>query len=594
MSVLLQLQDATKSYGSQTLLDHASVALKSGDKVGFIGRNGAGKSTLCRILLGQEELDRGEVIRHPNLRVGYLQQHDPFEPGESALDFLMRDSGEPDWKCGEVAAEFEIKGDYLEGPVKELSGGWQTRVKLASLLLHDPNLLVLDEPTNFLDLRTQILLEHFLRHFKAGCLIVSHDRGFLKATCTHTLELSRGELTMYTGNVEKFLEAKAVQREHDERVNAATQAKMKQLERFIDKNRARASTAAQARNKAKQLDRLELIDIEEDETRVRIRVPQVTARKGPALRCEGISIGYPDHVVANDVSFEIDHGSRTAVVGDNGQGKTTLLRTIVGSLSAIDGEPRWGHNCDIGVYAQHVYTSLPQDWTVQQYLESESAVEVTTQQVLDVAGSFLFRGPLIQKPIRVLSGGERARLCLAGLLLSKCNVLILDEPGNHLDVETLEALADALLTYEGTIIFTSHDRHFVRRIASQVIEVKDGHVADYPGDYETYLYRVEKEIDDHEAERTGVPASSGGPAPKAGKPKRKKGSKDPRKQLNKIEKKIATLDEQRQDLQKTFVTLTDAKKAQEVHEQMEALKDEIATLEEEWFELNQELEEDWA
>ncbi|MBL4885966.1 MAG: ABC-F family ATP-binding cassette domain-containing protein, partial [Planctomycetaceae bacterium] len=343
MPVLLQLQDATKSYGSQKLLDHASVSLKSGEKVGFIGRNGAGKSTLCRILLGNEELDSGEIIQHSSLRIGYLQQHDPFQEGESALDFLMRDTGAPDWQCGEVAAEFEIKGDYLEGPVRELSGGWQTRVKLAGLLLQDPNLLVLDEPTNFLDLRTQILLEHFLRHFRGACLIVSHDRGFLKATCTHTLDISRGQLTMYTGNVEKYLEAKAVQKEHDSRVNVATQTKMKQLERFINKNRANANTAAQARNKAKQLDRLEIIDLEGAEATVSIIIPKVEPRQGPALKCKDVTIGYPDHTVAKDIHFEIDHGSRAAVVGDNGQGKTTLLRTIVGSLETLEGEHKWGY-----------------------------------------------------------------------------------------------------------------------------------------------------------------------------------------------------------------------------------------------------------
>ncbi|TWT63005.1 ABC-F family ATP-binding cassette domain-containing protein [Rubinisphaera italica] len=595
MAIILQVQDACKSYGSQALLDHAEVAFKSNEKVGIIGRNGAGKSTLCRILLENEELDRGEIIRHPSLRIGYLQQHDPFEPGESALDFLMRDTGEPDWKCGEVAAEFEIKGDYLEGPVKELSGGWQTRVKLAALLLQDPNLLVLDEPTNFLDLRTQILLEHFLRHFKGGALIVSHDRGFLKATCTHTLEVARGQLTMFTGHVEKFLEAKQVQREHDERVNEATQAKMKQLERFINKNRANANTAAQARNKAKQLDRLELIELEQSESNVRIRVPNVEQRKGVALRCEGVTIGYPDHMVAENVCFEIDHGTRTAVVGDNGQGKTTLLRTLVGSLPTIEGEPKWGYNCELGVYAQHVYTSLPQDWTVKQYLESEAALGVTTQQLLEVAGSFLFRGPLIEKPVKVLSGGERARLCMAGLLLTGCNVLILDEPGNHLDVETLEALADALQNYNGTVIFVSHDRHFVKRVCTQVIEVQDGRVAYYPGDYDSYLYRVEKEIDDHEAERAGgSAAASNDPAPKSGKAKKKRGSKDPRKQLNKIEKKIATLDDERQAIQKKFVTMTDPTEAQKTHEHLESLKAEIATLEEEWLELNEEMSDEWG
>src|SRR3954447_12105138 len=197
MASLLQISKAHKSYGDQVLLDGAEATLSDYVKVGFIGRNGAGKSTLLRVLLGEEELDSGEVIRHPNLRTGYLRQHDPFLPGETVLEFLRRDSGQPDWKCGEVAGRFELKGAALEGPVSRLSGGWQTRVKLAALLLHEPNLLLLDEPTNFLDLRTQILLEHFLRGYRETCLIVSHDRAFLAATCGHTLDLSHGKLTMF-------------------------------------------------------------------------------------------------------------------------------------------------------------------------------------------------------------------------------------------------------------------------------------------------------------------------------------------------------------------------------------------------------------
>src|SRR5262245_28952354 len=190
MASLLQITNAYKSYGDQVLLDGAEATISDNVKLGFIGRNGAGKSTLLRILLGEEELDGGEVIRHPALRLGYLRQHDPFQPGESALDFLQRDSGQPEWKCGEVAGRFELKGTYLTGPISKLSGGWQTRVKLSALLLTEPNLLLLDEPTNFLDVRTQILLEHFLQDFRAGCLIVSHDRAFLSATCSHTLDLS--------------------------------------------------------------------------------------------------------------------------------------------------------------------------------------------------------------------------------------------------------------------------------------------------------------------------------------------------------------------------------------------------------------------
>ncbi len=196
MAVLIQIRNAYKSYGEQVLLEDAEASITENSKVGFVGRNGAGKSTLLRVILGDEELDSGEVIKHPNLRVGYLRQHDPFKANESALDFLIRDSEQPDWKCGEVAGKFELKGEYLNGPVSELSGGWQTRVKLAALLLHEPNLLLLDEPTNFLDLRTQILLEHFLKNLRAGVLVVSHDRAFLRQTCDQTLDLSRGKLTM--------------------------------------------------------------------------------------------------------------------------------------------------------------------------------------------------------------------------------------------------------------------------------------------------------------------------------------------------------------------------------------------------------------
>src|SRR5215470_12265523 len=213
MAVLLQIKNACKNYGHQVLLENAEAAVIDDAKVGFVGRNGAGKSTLLRILLGEEELDRGEVIRHPKLRLGYLRQHDPFLPGETGLAFLMRDSGQPDWKCGEVAGQFELKGAYLEGPVAKLSGGWQTRLKLAALLLHEPNLLLLDEPTNFLDLRTQILLEHFLRGYDEACLIVSHDRAFLGATCTHTLGLSRGKLTLFPGKIDDFLQFQQERRE---------------------------------------------------------------------------------------------------------------------------------------------------------------------------------------------------------------------------------------------------------------------------------------------------------------------------------------------------------------------------------------------
>jgi len=598
MAVMLQIKNAHKSYGDQVLLDGAEATLTDDVKYGFVGRNGAGKSTLLRVLLGEEELDRGEVVRHPKLQIGYLRQHDPFLPGETSLEFLMRDSGQPDWKCGEVAGQFEVKGAYLEGPISKLSGGWQTRVKLAALLLHEPNLLLLDEPTNFLDLRTQILLEHFLRNYQEACLIVSHDRAFLRATCTHTLDLSRGKLTLFPGKIDDFLQFQQERREHDERANAAVLTKRRQLEEFIAKNKARASTATRARSKSKQLERLETVEIPSEEPTATIRAPLVEPRKGPALRCRNLSIGYAEREVAADIDLEIDHGWRAAIVGDNGQGKTTFLRTVVDSLPPLAGEVRWGHGCQIGIYAQHVYTSLPEKQTVLDYLENNAAAGTKTQEILDLAGALLFRGEAVKKRIAVLSGGERARLCLAGLLLSQYNILVLDEPGNHLDVDTVEALAEALLAYKGTVIFTSHDRHFMKRVATCIIEVRDGHVTNYRGDYEAYLYSVNKEIDEGEREQAKGLSK---PPPSAAKSPQKslqssyratrRSEREIRKEMTNIERTIARLDDQKRQTNDKLMTATDPAEALRLHNEVSALIMQLAEAEDRWCQLQEEVNE---
>ncbi len=593
MASLIQITQACKILGDQVLLDHAEATISDNVKVGFIGRTGAGKSTLLRILLGEEELDSGEVIRHPSLRLGYLRQHDPFLPGETPLEFLMRDSGEPDWKCGEVAGQFELKGAYLLGPIAKLSGGWQTRVKLAALLLHEPNLLLLDEPTNFLDLRTQILLEHFLQSHRSACLIVSHDRAFLGATCDHTLDLSRGKLTTFPGKVDAYLEFQHEKRQHEERSNETILAKRRHLEEFIAKNKARAATATLARSKAKQLERLELTEIAGDEPTATIRAPRVEPRKGPAVRCRDLAIGYPERQIAADIHVEIDHGSRAAVVGDNGQGKTTFLRTVVDSLKPLGGEVRWGHGCKIGVYAQHVYNSLPEKQTVLGYLEQEAAFGKKDQEILEVAGALLFRKAHVRKPISVLSGGERARLCLAGLLLSDYNVLILDEPANHLDVDTVDALAEALLEYQGTVIFTSHDRHFTKRVATCIVEVRDSRVTSYSGQYDAYVYKVNQEIEAGEREsaneRVKLPPAVVKPAKAAPRPAQKDERKL-RKELKTLEQTIAQLDEQKRAINAQLQVSTDAGEALRLHNEVAAMTEQLGTAEERWCQLQEEID----
>jgi ATP-binding cassette subfamily F protein 3 len=590
MAVLLDIKNASKRYGHQVLLDEASATITDDGKIGFIGRNGAGKSTLLRVILGEEELDGGEVVRHPRLRLGYLRQHDPFLPGETALAFLMRDSGQPDWKCGEVAGRFELKGPLLTGPVQELSGGWQTRVKLAALLLHEPTLLLLDEPTNFLDLRTQILLEHFLRDYRESCLIVSHDRAFLAATCDRTLDLSGGKLTMFPGKVDAFLDYQREQREHVERTNAAVLAKRRQLEDFIARNKARASTASRAKSKSKQLERLEVEEIAADAPTAAIRCPEVSPRQGPAARCRGLAIGYPDHTVASGIDVEIVHGSRAAIVGDNGQGKTTFLRTLVRSLPPVAGEVKWGHGCDLGIYAQHVYTSLPEGDTVLGYLERAAAIGTKSQRILDLAGAMLFRGKAVEKKVSVLSGGERARLCLAGLLLGSFNVLVLDEPGNHLDVETVDALAQALLDYRGTVIFTSHDRSFVETVATNVVEVANGRVLNYGGTYPQYLAAMNSAIDEAEAASGRPPAKPAPRKPTAAAPggKAARSERDVRREIGNLERTIAKLDAEKRAAHEALITTTDPAEALRLHTAMTAAAEKLSAAEERWLALQEE------
>ena len=308
---------------------------------------------------------------------------------------------------------------------------------------------------------------------------------------------------MFPGKIDAFLEFQQERREHDERSNAAVLAKRRHLEEFIAKNKARASTATLAQSKSKQLEKLELIEIAGDEPTANIRAAAGRAAQR-ARRCAAATwrSAIPSAQIAADIDLEIDHGSRAAIVGDNGQGKTTFLRTVVDSLKPLAGEVRWGHGCQIGIYAQHVYTSLPREADGARVPASTQAASGTKDAGDPRPGrrAAVPRRRTSKKPISVLSGGERARLCLAGLLLSKYNVLVLDEPGNHLDVDTVEALAEALLDYKGTVIFTSHDRHFMKRVATCIVEVRDGRVTNYRGDYEAYLYSVNKEIEDGERE----------------------------------------------------------------------------------------------
>ncbi len=502
MTVLLQINQIHKAYGAATILDEASASFSDDQKIGVIGRNGAGKSTLCRIITGHEPADSGSIIRNASLRLSYLEQHDTFRPEESVLDFLIRTTGAEHWECGQMAARFQIQNEMLEEPVKSLPGGFQTRVKLTGMLLGSrsdqdpqsgkPNFLVLDEPSNYLDLSTLILLENFLLDFRGGYLIVSHDREFLKRTCDHTLEVENGELTLYPGGIEEYFEFKEVQTAQKQAHNRGVEKKREQLQAFIDRFRAKASTASRAQSKMKQLAKLKTIEIAHPMSHVRIPIPSVESKGGVALCCEDLAIGYPGKDVAQGIQFEIERGNHVAVLGNNGEGKTTFLRTLAGDLSPKAGSFRWGAGLKIAYYAQHVFSTLDPEDDIFSYLMRESTSGITSQEVLTMAGCFLFKGDDVEKKVKVLSGGERARLVLAGLLLSQSHVLLLDEPTNHLDFETVEALGRALKRFKGTVIFISHDRTFVNLVATNILEVKTQRILHYPGSYEDYVYHLEQ------------------------------------------------------------------------------------------------------
>jgi ATP-binding cassette subfamily F protein 3 len=492
--MLIQLKKIGIHYGARTILEDASVTFSEGQKIGVIGRNGAGKSTMCKIILGEEEASDGEVSLSSSLHLAYLEQKDPYEPDELVVQFLERYSGRQEWECGKMAARFGLDQDSLWMPIGELSGGYQMRVKLTAMLLKEPNFLILDEPTNYLDLSTLIFLERFLQEFDGTFLIVSHDREFLKKTCDHTLEVENGEITLYKGDVEEFLEYKEAQLDQARAHNEAVDRKKKQLEAFVSRFGAKASLAASAQSKRKQMERLEHIEIDHPMSNVKIRMPSIPEKKGMALHVTDLVIGYPEKRVAGKIGLQIDRGKRVAVLGDNGQGKSTFLKTVAEELKPLGGVYQWGIGLKVGYYAQHVYQTMNEGYDVYRSLEDMAETGTPRQTILDMAGAFLFGGDDVRKRVSVLSGGERARLCLAGLLLSKSDVLLLDEPTNHLDFETVEALAGALRDYKGTILFISHDRTFVNIVANQIIEVKEGKIQLYPGSYEEYVYHLEQRV----------------------------------------------------------------------------------------------------
>ena len=453
------------------------------------------------------------------------------------------------------------------------------------MLLKDPNLLLLDEPTNYLDLSTQILLEKFLENYNGSFLLISHDREFIKRTCTETLEIEQGKMTLYPRQIEEYLAYKEDQLTMVEKYNSKVEREKKHLQKFVDRFGAKASKASQAQSKLKQISKLKTIEVLTPLSSARINIPKTEEKKGIALMVDQLDIGYGDRAIATNINLEIERGQKIAVVGDNGQGKTTFLKTIADDIKSVSGSYKWGHNIKIGYYAQHIPATLNLDETAEAYLKSSSAKEASDQEIFEMAGNFLFKDEALKKKISVLSGGEKARLCLAQILLQKNQVILLDEPTNHLDFETVESLAVGLKSANVTVIFVSHNRTFVEIVATGIIEVKDGKIRRYNHNYEEYVYHLEKEIDD----QLEILA-----------PRKKEGTKDERKELKSklkeaqkelkdLEKSLAKLGEEKAQLLEWFENNYQAF-SEEKTKRLAQIETEIVSKEQSWMELELEID----
>jgi ATP-binding cassette subfamily F protein 3 len=551
---LLQVNNGEKAFGGQKLFDGATFAINEGEHVGVIGPNGAGKTTLFKILTGEQELDEGDIVRSQSLRLGYLSQHDNWLEGETGDAYLERVSRIPIWRVKSAGRELRVSEEIFSKPIHSLSGGYRMRIKLIGLLGTDPNLMLLDEPTNYLDLETTLLLERFLQNYDGAFLLISHDREFLRRTTDHTLEVESGDITKFNGNIDDYFEQKEMLRVQLQ-ARAQNQAdKRKAVLDFVNRFGAKATKAKQAQSKLKNLAKMETIEFKEIPVKATIQIPKPPHVGKTILSLKTADFGYPGKPVLKKVSIEIQRGDHIAVVGLNGAGKSTLLKGIAGQLKPTHGQRELGYQVELALFNQHVAEGLDEQHNVFDSLEAAASQEVTGQEIRNMAGSLLFSSDHIKKKIRVLSGGEKSRVALGRILLQKAPCLLLDEPTNHLDFQTVEALTQALKRFAGTIIVVSHDRGFIRRIASKILLVSDNGVELYPGTYDEYVWKLQRDLMETDAPMVSEerkPKTAEKPVP-AGAVKR-----DLDKKARLLERKIASLEESMQKLEELNVVAND-------------------------------------
>lgn len=640
--ILLQVNQLSKYFAADLILSNIKFEIQTNDRVALVGRNGAGKSTLLKIIAGYESHDGGEIIRPKGTAIGYLAQNTGLESEKSIWDEMLavfkhlhsmekdlrrleEKMSDPDILSNETEYErvlkeydllqvqFKEKGGYqyeadirsvLHGlnfhsfdystKISTLSGGQKTRLALAKLLLTRPDILILDEPTNHLDIDTLSWLEQYLQGYSGAILIVSHDRYFLDKVVNQVYEISRHQLTKFPGNYSSYLEQKAANYERDLKLYEKQQDEIAKLQDFIQRNLARASTTKRAQSRRKQLEKIDRMDRPKGDEKSATFSFQIERQSGnDVLKVNALAVGYQNDIVSENISFNLSRGDSTALVGPNGVGKSTLLKTIVEKLPSISGNILYGSNVSIGYYDQE-QAELSSNKKVLNELWDEYPLK-SEKEIRTVLGNFLFSGDDVLKIVSTLSGGEKARLALAKLMLQNSNFLILDEPTNHLDLDSKEVLENALIDYPGTILFVSHDRYFINRIATKVLELDRGGAIEYLGDYDYY---VEKKLEQEElkalaeqAAKASVNTVDNSKQDKTSYQQDKEAKKLERQRKRRMEEVEARIEQLELEVAEYEELLCDPEifqdheKAGEINSKIEAAKEKLDELMEEWTEL---------
>ena len=541
---MIRLENMSKSFPDGDLFNHVNIFIKRGMRIGLVGPNGSGKTTLLRIMLGKESPDSGSIQVDKFTTIGYLAQDIVAGTGRSILEEVLntypevrdlegkiltlseaisKDHNNMELinKLGDAQNRFESLGGWnLEDKAKKIlsglgfsdekftqpmdvfSGGWRMRVALASILLQEPDILFLDEPTNHLDLEATIWLELFLSNWRGGLVMISHDRAFLDRSVNNILEIDLKKITLYHGNYTKFTEEKALRMEQHKNAYRNQQKQIKDTERFIERFRSKNTKATQVQSRVKMLDKLEKIEAPtEQKHTMNLRLPQPKRLPLNVASCRNVTKHYGNIEVFNNMDMLVERGQKIGLVGHNGAGKSTLLKMLAGVESVSSGAIRMGSNIDRAYYAQHQLETLDPDDTVFESIQKISPGWSETE-MRTYLGSFMFSGDEIEKYVKVLSGGEKARVALARMLVEPSHLLLLDEPTNHLDMMTRNVVEGALIQFSGSIVCISHDRHFLNNVTNLTCEVGDGGIRLFEGNYEYYAWKKQEEISEETFSRT--------------------------------------------------------------------------------------------